>query len=292
MSYKIYNGLKFKTASMEDARALIENWTPGLAILHRDWLARLLAEMAVNLIDEAATSPGKHEGKVPLEEVRRTILERVAEMDRSGCRDPEIDPDFELSVFVHDTGIYGIAHTEREAWFENLLSQDFVEEFAYWNGTDGRPECVDEESWDRRGQLWSEMLSSKKPEAFKCIDRDLFVTAEETFAARPDFTTRTKRAARQLAEISEFRRRESETRPEGDEEGKERFNRLIEIAAGMARWLKEEGQSAIAEATATACDLLAPDIDLSHLEAAIYSSPVETTRDPFVAANSISVIGS
>lgn len=290
MSYKIHNGFKFKTKSMDAVRTLVEHWKPELAKSHRSWLARLQAEMAISLIDEEATSPGKHEGKVPLDEVRKNILDRMAEMDASRCRDPEIDPDFELSVFVHDTGSYGIVHTERSEWLEEWLRQDFVEEFAYWNGTDGRPDGVDREAWDRRHKLWSEMLDSGKPDAFQCTDRELSVTAEEVFAARPDFATRLRKTARRLAELGEFVRRENETRPEGGESDQERFHRLISIAADTQRWMNEEGQPAVADAAATACERLLPDIDEDDLLTVI--TPPGSTQMPVAAGGAVPGIGS
>ncbi|MCV9964998.1 hypothetical protein OIU34_24180 [Pararhizobium sp. BT-229] len=277
MSYKIYNGFKFMTADMADALSLIEGWKPKLADLQRKWLARLHADMAVSLLDEAATSPGRHEGKVPLDAVRNSILDRQAKMDASSCRDPKIDPDFRISVFVHDTGIYGYVRTERDDWFEEFMQTDFVDEFAYWNGTDYRPEGVSREEWERRREVWREILDEGRSEAFECAERALAVTNGEIVAARPDFATRLNRSARRLAETREFARRELESRPDGAESDRDRFDRLIGISCDLMRWMNEEGRSAVDAAAATACQVLLPDIDEDDLMAVIENRP---TTDP------------
>lgn len=273
MSYKIYNGFKFKTADMGGALSLIEGWKPKLADLQRKWLAKLHADMAVSMLDEAATSHGRHEGKVPLEAVRSSILDRQAKMDASSCRDPEIDPDFRISVFGHDTGIYGCVRTERDDWFEEFMQTDFVEEFAYWNGTDYRPEGVGKEEWERRRKVWSEILAEGRSEAFECADRALAVTNGEIVAARPDFATRLNRSARRLAETREFARLELESRPDVAESDRDRFDRLISISCDLTRWMNEEGESAVDEAAVTACEVLLPDIDENDLVAVIARRP-------------------
>lgn len=269
MSYKIYNGFKFKTADMDGALSALDGWKPQLASLQRGWLAKLHADMAVCILDEAATSPGRHEGKVPLDEVRRSILDRQAKMDADSCRDPKVDPDFRVSVYDHATGIYGYVRTERDDWFEEFMRTDFVDEYAYWNGTDYRPDGVSADEWERRRVVWREIIEEGRSEAFECADRALTVSNEEIVAARPDFATRLNRSARRLAESREFRRRELEGRPDGAECDRDRFDRLMSISCDLMRWMNEEGKSAVDAAAASACEMLLPDIDEDDLLAVI-----------------------
>lgn len=269
MSYKIYNGFKFKTADRDGALSSLDRWKPQLAALQRGWLAKLHADMAVSILDEAVMSPGRHEGKVPLDEVRGSILDRLAKMDADSCRDPNVDPDFRVSVYVHATGIYGYVRTEREEWFEEFMRTDFVEEYAYWNGTDYRPDAVSGDEWARRQIVWREIIEEGQSEAFECADRALTVSNEEIVVARPDFATRLNRSARRLAETREFARREVESRPEGAESDRDRFDRLIGISCDLMRWINEEGKSAVDDAAAAACEMLLPDIDEDDLLAVI-----------------------
>lgn len=268
MSYKINNGFKFKTASKEAALALIEEWKPELAKLHRGWLAKLHADMVVTMIDEAVTSPGRHVGKVPLDAVRGEIIDRQEKMDSSSLRDPEIDPDFRIAVYDHDTGTYGLVVTERGDWFDAWLRTECVEEFAYWNGSD-RPETVTGEEWERRRTIWFDIIKSGQSEAVECADRTLDVTNQEIVAARPNFVARLNRTARRLAQSREFARRELESRPEDVESDQDRFDRLISISCDLTGWVNKEGQSAVAYAATRATEVLLPDIDEDDMTSAI-----------------------
>lgn len=268
MSYKIYNGFKFKTTDRIEAIRQIEEWKSELAELQRGWLAKLHADMAVSMIDEATTSPGRHVGKVPLDEARGSILDRQEKMDASSLRDPEIDPGFRIAVYDHGSGTYGLVVTERGDWFDAWLRKECVEEFAYWNGSE-RPESFTEEEWERRRTIWYDIIKKGQSEAFECADRTIYVTNEEIVAARPDFGTRLDRSAKRLAQSREFARRERESRPEHVESDQDRFDRLISISCDLTGWLNGEGQLAVADAATTAMEVLSPDIDEDDMTSAI-----------------------
>jgi hypothetical protein len=261
MSYKVYDAFKFGTTDMDAVRSHIDAWKNELAKLHHRWLAALHADMAVAMIDEAATTTvSRHRGKVPLETVRKEILDRQEEIVTSRLRDPEVDPEFTVSVFTHETGYYGIVGTERRAWLDEWLKSNFIEDFSYWNNTD-RPDGMDADEWERRHAVWKSLASTDQIR-FDCTVRDAVVTDAEVVAAAPDFETRTSREARRLAEMREFESRESTSRPEGDETGDARFQRLILIASRMSSWLNtEEGRDAREVASLHVREKIRPVID-------------------------------
>jgi hypothetical protein len=273
MSYKIHNGFKFKTADMDDVISSLDHWKSQLDTLQRGWLAKLHADMAVSILDEAATSPGRHEGKVPLDSVRISILDRWAKMDANSCRDPSVDPDFRVAVYVHATGIYGHVRTERHEWFEEFMKTDFVEEFSYWNGTDYRPDDVSADEWSMRRTVWQEIIENGQSEAFQCADRSLNVSNREVFEARPDFLTRLNREARRVAEIQEMVKRDLESRPQGTESDRDRFDRLIRITSDLLRWVNHEGGPSVEATAAILSEVLLPDIEESDLLAPIVHKP-------------------
>lgn len=269
MSYKVYDGFKFKEADIDAVQVHIAAWRQRLAAIHRDWLAKLHADMAVAMVDEAATTTeSRHRGKVPLEAVRKEIHDRQAEIVTSRLRDPEVDPEFIVSVFTHETGYYGIVGTERRAWLDEWLKSNFIEDFCYWNNTD-RPDGMDADEWERRHAVWKSLASTDQTR-FDCTVRDLVVTDAEVVAAAPDFETRTAREARRIAELREFERREKESRPDGDETSDARFQRLISIAAHMASWLNtEEGNDAKEVAALHVRESIAPVVDENALVSVI-----------------------
>jgi hypothetical protein len=278
MSYKIYDGFKFRTADIDAVRRHIDVWRDRIEFLHGRWLAKLHADMAVAMIDEAATTQDRHLGKVPLDAVRAEILNRQAEIVASRRRDPEVDPEFVVSVFTHETGYYGIVGTEQRAWLDEWLKSSFIEDFCYWNNTD-RPDGTDAEEWDRRHAVWKSLSSSEQIK-FDCTVRDVVITDAEVVAVVPDLETRTAREARRLAEIRELKSREKASRPEGDETGDARFERLISIASGMASWLNtEEGRDAIEVASLHVRENIAPVIDQDVL-----TTPIEQKGYTAIAA--------
>jgi hypothetical protein len=261
MSYKVYDGFKFGTTDMDAVRSHIDAWKNELVKLHHRWLAALHADMAVAMVDEAATTTeSRHRGKVPLEAVRKEIHDRQKEIVTSRLRDPEVDHEFVVSVFTHETGYYGIVGTERRAWLDEWLKSNFIEDFSYWNNTD-RLDGMDADEWERRHAVWKSLASTDQIR-FDCTVRDAVVTDAEVVAAAPDFETRTSREARRLAEMREFESRESTSRPEGDETGDARFQRLILIASRMSSWLNtEEGRDAREVASLHVREKIRPVID-------------------------------
>jgi hypothetical protein len=227
--------------------------------------------MAVAMIDEAATTnESSHRGKVPLQTVRKDILDRQSEIVTSRLRDPEVDPEFIVSVFTHETGYYGIVGTERRAWLDEWLKSNFIEDFCYWNNTD-RPDGIEAEEWDRRHAVWKSLASSDQIR-FDCTVYDAVVTNPEVVAAAPDFETRTAREARRLAEMREFESREKASRPEGEEPGDARFQRLISIASRMASWLNtDEGRDARELASHQVRESIPPVIDEDLVTTALKS---------------------
>ncbi|MCS4089430.1 hypothetical protein [Rhizobium sp. BK176] len=248
MSYKVYDGFKFKATDMDAVRHHVDDWCKTLAVLHRHWLARLHANMVASIVDEAATS-GRHDGKVPIDAVRTEILQRQQEIVKSQHRDPKVDPEFSVSVFTHPTGYYGIVRTERREWLDEWLKSDFVEDFCYWNNTD-RPRGMRREEWDDRHSVWKSLASSRA-EVLDCTPVGSDVEDAEVVAAMPTVEARVAREARRITELGEFERLANESKPDGDEAESDRFQRLISIASGLPSWLNsDEGAAGIEETSA------------------------------------------
>jgi hypothetical protein len=258
MSYKIFDGFRLVASSMGEITEAIDAWRPSLEKLQTTWLAKLQARMISEMIDEAATTQGRHEGKTPLDFVLTEILGRQAEINRSGLRDPEVDPDFKISIFAHGTSYYGIVDTERRQWLDAWLAADRVEDFSYWDNSE-RNMRVSASAWKERRGVWKSVLASR-PEVFDCTLHGATVTEAQILAAMPDFETRVSRQARRLAQELEMARRYEEMNNE--ESSHNRFDRLVSIVSAMPRWLNEaEGVAAVNDAAALAQAVLPSKID-------------------------------
>jgi hypothetical protein len=159
MSTSISRGFKLKTTDLFQIQQYMMAWRDELRQVHRDSVARLLATKTSDMIDEAATSPGLHGGRKPLSAANRDFRDRQREIVKSGYRDPEVDFEFRLELMPYDGCVYGIARTEREEWWKLFLSKDFVEDYSYWDASEG-PDDVAESEWEDRRVTWNAIFKS------------------------------------------------------------------------------------------------------------------------------------
>lgn len=93
---------------------------------------------------------------------RKFWLDLRSQTINKGIRAPELDTDFQLTLFPDKDRFLGIAFTEHEHWFRHWLLQPSVREYRYWNNTD-RPSGISQKEWDRRAQVWDRVLGRDAP---------------------------------------------------------------------------------------------------------------------------------
>jgi hypothetical protein len=86
----------------------------------------------------------------------KAVQDKLLEASKSNLRDPYFDVDCGLNVWLQDDYAYKIPVSEH--WIAASLDSgpevfEWVEDYSYWNNTDG-PEEISEADWDAREEKW------------------------------------------------------------------------------------------------------------------------------------------
>lgn len=262
MSTKIYTGFRFRSHDLFEIHGLIARWRQTLAKLHRVELAALIAGMCAETIDRNVTEPGRNAGKHPYREAREEIRTRQKEILGSGCRDPEVDFDFEVSVLPHDGAVYGMIFSERSRWIDFWMEQEGVEDFSYWNNVD-RPSDISQGDWKARSETWSAILRSNAAGtpgmagfSAQCTDRRVQPDLAEIIDQLPTFEDRLSKQARSAATTLVYYKMKDEGA---------NLDNPLETIGRIERWLNREGAHIVQEEMQRLSRLLARQIDADML---------------------------
>lgn len=274
MSWKIYNGFKFTTSDIFLIHKHIMEWRSELEELHQLAIAQHHADIAIRMFDEATTTKGRHLGKKPMPDALDQVLDNQTNLGKRKAAIPGWDFAFSIFLYPHETGVYGFFVTERREWGEQWMAKTFVEDYAYWSNVDPPIEVPGEE-WERRGEIWREILSAPGAHTnmagfqADCTSEMMFAGYELVTKALPDFDTRVQREARRLTMDAEFSRRAAEATVE-NESKEDRGKRLFALLKAVDRWTNTpEGIEALSATAANVSELLYPDVTQEDLMAEI-----------------------
>jgi hypothetical protein len=205
MSTKIYHGFRFRSSDIFEIQNTVAAWRIELAELHRRELATLTGRMCAEMIDHHALNPKRHAGNIPFQVTKNEIRDRQKNITVTGYRDPEVDFDFELTIFPFEGHVYGVPFSDRSRWIVAWLNRPEVEDFSYWNNTD-KPDTVSQEEWDHRQMVWDRILAVNPAETpamagftAECTDRFLYVFARDIIEFLPTFEQRVASRTRNSA---------------------------------------------------------------------------------------------
>lgn len=164
MSTKIYDGLKFKAKTIEELFPKIMELRKNVQNIVKKNYYRCIGNTVTFIIDEEllgkrTNSSEKHS---PLSLAINSIDERRNHLKKTGIRDPEVDFDFSIVLFIHETGIYGIPFCDNKDILQSFLDMDLATPFGYWDNVDPDEECSEEE-WEVRKKVWSDLIPGYEP---------------------------------------------------------------------------------------------------------------------------------
>lgn len=139
MSTCIYQGIRLKTSSLSRVLGILESFRP--------WVAAQADERFDTFMDNMVKG-----GSTPIQ-AYDSWQDRRRRVKTTGERDPFIDTEFSVSIIPAGRQTLGIVYTEQTPWFNAFVAHPGVEEYGYWDNTDG-PDEVSEQEWEGRRRAW------------------------------------------------------------------------------------------------------------------------------------------
>lgn len=211
MSIKIRSGIVFSNPSVDALVADAPVWRERIKELTAQAKATWLADRAIAHLDARALGEAAPASQGPLARAWRDYHEDVANEAR-GLRHPETDFEFLLTLMPFEERLYGIVRTEKHQWLAEYVSRPGVNEFDYWDDTEG-PEDVTTEEWNERRRVWLGALQLRSGLSLDYSWDTGTPTETEILGAQPTFERRLNRAA--MDRTREFFMREVAAIPEG-----------------------------------------------------------------------------
>lgn len=278
MGTKIYNGFVLKISDIFEFHDKLMRWRDDLKKMHREDLARTMARMIADMIDRETLRPGEFAGKSPWSQTFWSIIERQKKVRAERTRDTEVDFEFELSFFPFEGRLFGNVYCERPEWREAWMNLDFVEDFSYWDGSEG-PKTVTAEEWTERERVWDGIFQTESVPAMagfhaQCTYETSLIYPDEVLAFMPTFEERVISKAKDVAHSKRFHATLG-----GDGETTTGHLDWGKLIAAMD-WLRtEEGQAAVEVEAEKMRTLLIPEITkeviIGDLAAASPKAPPE-----------------
>jgi hypothetical protein len=252
-----WDGFRMSCSTLDEALDVVDAFRPAARTMLQDWNARLLAEGAATLIDQACVRELPMP-TAPLSQTWEKAQDRRLQIIRTERRDPAVDPEFRLTLFRHDGGIYGLDHTEQPEWRDAWRAFPGIADFSWWNGGE-RPDGISRQEWIRRERAWKAMIPDMWPAGHGVVviltPRYFDSSPQEVLAAMPSMDDRRRRMAADLALTA----RMEHIMPDASKDAQA----LIAAAARASSWIAtEEG---IAERDRLMLGMSLPDIDLPML---------------------------
>lgn len=172
MSTKIYTGFRIRNTNLLDMQQRIELFRLHANAVAADDQVRLIARMLAEKTDDLAlkgelsnlsVDERKQKIKELMWKVHSDILDRQHRVAQTMHRDVEIDFSFEICfVPIDPSKVIGMYFTEQPKLGKLWMSMPGVEDYHYQNQVD-RPEDIPEAEWDKRGEVWHQVLGHHAP---------------------------------------------------------------------------------------------------------------------------------
>lgn len=156
MSTKIYNGLRLRGYTFEQALALLKSIRPDCVQAARSYTAGIAAHQMAELSDLAFNFPDV-DGRNPWWSVHDRIGEAQRKVLGRGERCVTWDSSFDICLIPYKGYLLALYYIENDHGYVKALKEAGFEDFSYQNSTD-RPESVTEFQWAARAQAWNVAL--------------------------------------------------------------------------------------------------------------------------------------
>lgn len=208
MSISLHNAFEVDFPDLETTYNTLAAFRARLETIGHNENIALHSREAVTCIDRLAIfgskSGEKYSGQeTPFLYARNLIDQRRHKIKSDGYRDPHVDFDFTLTIFPIDNRILGMAHTERNSWFDLLCEIPGIRHTPWWNNTDP-PDQITENEWQDRENIWRRIFRrdpvGRPSHCGFSLDMSPFLKSpkvEELVSAQEDFQTRLKRIAQE-----------------------------------------------------------------------------------------------
>lgn len=156
MSTKIYNGLRLRGHTLEQALVLLKSIRPGCVEAARSYTAGVAAQEMAETADLAFNFPDV-DGSNPWWTVHDRIGEARRKVLGRGERCVTWDSSFEVCLIPYKGYLLALYYIENDHGYVKALKDAGFEDFSYQNCTD-RPASVTEFQWAARAQAWNVAL--------------------------------------------------------------------------------------------------------------------------------------
>lgn len=174
MSTKVYDGRRIPLEKLSEFRDFVMDYQFDLVL---DRVKELL-----DILDEEKAKKWFEEKRSreweDLEDIMKKkykldyILKQSEESAQESLRDPIFCLDCGWSFLVEDDYVY--LRPWGETWTRDEIDKSFpewVQEYGYWNNTD-KPEGVDVDDWENRGEKWEEIFTDAIPMKIEIMNLD------------------------------------------------------------------------------------------------------------------------
>jgi len=156
VSTKIYNGLRLRGHTLEQALVLLKSIRPGCVEAARSYTAGVAAQEMAETADLAFNFPDV-DGSTPWWSVHERIVEARQKVLGRGQRSVTWDSSFDICLIPYKGYILALYYIENDHGYVKALKEAGFEDFSYQNCTD-RPASVTEFQWSARAQAWDAAL--------------------------------------------------------------------------------------------------------------------------------------
>ena len=156
MSLRLYSGIQFASSDFYEVFQQLQSFRSRVAELTIETCGSYLANRITKMVDGAAAN-GEPFGKNYLSEAVNEFLDDVAEIVKTGRRNPAVDYEFKIEIMPFEGRLYGMIFTEQN-WRKELLAQGWASEFGFWDCSD-KPDYVSEDEWRERKRIWAGIMA-------------------------------------------------------------------------------------------------------------------------------------
>lgn len=271
MSTRIYNGVKFASTDFVELFGQLQRFRKRIASLTETTAGEYMASRVVRMLDETCANEMPL-GENFLSKVSREFRDDVAEIKKTGYRNPSVDFEFKVMIFPYKGEFYGMIFTEQSAWANALRDEKWVSEYAYHDSTDDTPPGVSYKDYRKRATVWKAIIGPDYVPAAHGVEMDLtlpvhWIEWEWVEAELPKHTLDSR-----LNDIAESRvmfahmKANKKVGLEGDEMMESSWSDYMDAN----KWMKtSDGQAAIAAEIERCRSLLVPVLTKDVLQGKI-----------------------